>query len=59
MQRARTRRGEHVDALAHEVSPEDYPPDQEDATAARELWTAVRPAEKQRDAVLLIYAEDA
>ena len=58
MQRARTRRGRHVDALA-KVSPEDYPPDQEDATAARELWTAVRALpEKQRDAVLLIYAED-
>lgn len=58
MQRARMRRGRHVDALA-QVSPEDYPPDQEEATAARELWTAVRALpEKQRDAVLLIYAED-
>lgn len=58
MQRATKRRGRHADALAL-VSPEDLPPDQEDAATATQLWSAVRALpEKQRDAVLLVYAEE-
>lgn len=58
LQRARSRRGRGIDRLA-EVTPDDSPPDQEDAAAMGELWAAVRRLpEKQRDAVLLIYAED-
>lgn len=58
MQRARSRRRRHVDALAL-VSPEDAPADQEDVAAAGQLWSAVRALpEKQRDAVLLVYAEE-
>jgi RNA polymerase sigma factor (sigma-70 family) len=57
-QRARARRGRHLAALT-ELSPEDAPPDQEDATVLNELWAAVRRLpERQRDAVLLVYAED-
>ena len=57
MQRARARRGRHVDRYA-EVTPDEYLPDQEDSAAAKELWDAVRklPAQ-QRDAVLLVYSE--
>jgi RNA polymerase sigma factor (sigma-70 family) len=58
MQRARSRRGRHVEHFA-EVHPEDAPPEQEEAATARELWAAVRALpEKQRDAVLLVYAEE-
>lgn len=58
MQRSRARRSRHADALAL-VSPEDAPPEQEDATTAGELWGAVRALpDQQRDAVLLVYAED-
>lgn len=58
MQRARVRRGRQVSALAH-VSAEDAPAEQEDAVAASELWVAVRALpEQQRDAVLLVYAEE-
>lgn len=58
MQRAGKRRGQHADAYA-EVSPEDQPADQEEAATSRELWAAVRELpEKQRDAVLLVYAEE-
>ena len=58
MQRARGRRGRNVDAFA-EVSPDSAPPDQEDATAVNEVWAAVgRLPEKQRMAVMLVYAED-
>jgi RNA polymerase sigma-70 factor (ECF subfamily) len=57
MQRARSRRGRHIDRYA-EVTPDEYLPDQEDSAAAKELWNAVRQLpEQQRDAVLLIYAE--
>jgi len=57
MQRARARRDKrHSDFL--DVTPHDAPADQEDATVEAELWRAVRALpEKQRDAVLLIYAE--
>mgnify|MGYP001264855705 FL=1 len=58
MQRARFRRGRHITAIA-EISPQSAPPEQEDAAAARQLWAAVRALpDKQRDAVLLVYAED-
>lgn len=58
MQRAGRRRGKYADAYA-EVSPEEQPADQEAATTSRQLWDAVRRLpEKQRDAVLLVYAED-
>lgn len=58
VQRAGKRRGKYTDAYA-EVSPEDQPAEQEEATTSRQLWDAVRSLpEKQRDAVLLVYAED-
>ena len=58
MQRARSRRGRHIDRYA-EVTPDEELPDQEDATAMKEIWAAVRRLpDQQRDAVLLVYAED-
>ena len=58
MQRSGARRGRNVAALK-QVSPEDHPAEQEEAATAGELWRAVRALpEKQRDAVLLVYAED-
>ena len=58
MQRARGRHDRKAGALAL-VSPDDAPPEQEDATAASELWQAVRTLpDQQRDAVLLVYAEE-
>lgn len=58
MQRARSRRGKHIDRYA-EVAPDEELPDQEDSTAMKEIWAAVRQLpEQQRDAVLLVYAED-
>jgi RNA polymerase sigma factor (sigma-70 family) len=57
-QRANVRRDRHTEALIH-VTDEMAAPDQEDATAMGELWAAVRSLpEQQRDAVLLVYAED-
>lgn len=57
-QRAGRRRGAHVDAYA-EVTPDHELPSQEDAITSRQLWSAVlQLPEKQRDAVLLVYAED-
>lgn len=57
-QRAGRRRGANVNAYA-EITPTEAPPTQEDAAAHRDLWTAVRKLpEKQRDAVLLVYAEE-
>ena len=57
-QRAGARRSRHHDALAG-LSPEDAPPEQEEAATARELWAAVRALPgQQRDAVLLVYAEE-
>jgi RNA polymerase sigma-70 factor (ECF subfamily) len=57
MQRSRSRRGRNIDRYA-EVAPDEYPPDQEDAAAAGELWQAVRGLPpQQRDAVLLVYSE--
>ena len=58
MQRAGKRRGKYAEAYA-EVTPEDQPAEQEEAATSRELWAAVRELpEKQRDAVLLVYAEE-
>ena len=58
MQRAGRRRGRHADAYA-EVMPESQPASQEEAATSRQLWAAVRTLpEKQRDAVLLVYAEE-
>lgn len=58
MQRAGKRRGRYADAYA-EVTPDEQPAEQEEAATSRQLWTAVRQLpEKQRDAVLLVYAED-
>lgn len=58
MQRARSRRGRQIDRYA-EVAPDEELPEQEDATAMKEIWAAVRQLpDQQRDAVLLVYAED-
>ena len=57
-QRAGRRRGRHADRYA-EISPDEHPTDQEDAATSGQLWAAVRRLpEKQRDAVLLVYAEE-
>jgi RNA polymerase sigma-70 factor (ECF subfamily) len=58
MQRAGKRRGRYADAYA-EIAPEEQPAEQEEATTSSQLWAAVRQLpEKQRDAVLLVYAEE-
>ncbi|WP_143154455.1 RNA polymerase sigma factor [Devosia limi] len=58
MQRARGRRAKYAEAYAH-VSPEDVPAEQEEAATSSQLWAAVRTLpEKQRDSVLLVYAEE-
>jgi RNA polymerase sigma-70 factor (ECF subfamily) len=58
MQRAGKRRGKYADAYA-EIAPEDQPAEQEEAATSHQLWAAVRALpEKQRDAVLLVYAEE-
>jgi RNA polymerase sigma-70 factor (ECF subfamily) len=57
-QRAATRRGRNIDRYAV-VAPDEALPDQEDATAMAEIWAAVRRLpDQQRDAVLLVYAQD-
>lgn len=57
-QRAGRRRGAHVDAYA-EIAPTEEAAPQEAAATSSQLWSAVRSLpEKQRDAVLLVYAED-
>lgn len=58
VQRAKGRRGRQAAALAL-VTPGDRPADQEEQTTIGQLWAAVRRLpDKQRDAVLLVYAED-
>lgn len=58
MQRAGKRRGKYADAYA-EISPGDQPASQEEAATSRQLWAAVRQLpDQQRDAVLLVYAEE-
>lgn len=58
MQRSTTRRGRNVDAFAL-VHPEDDPGGQEEATTASEIWSRVSALpDKQREAIMLVYAED-
>jgi len=58
MQRSTSRRGKTVDAFTL-IHPEDDPGGQEEAATARELWTAVSALpDKQREAIMLVYAED-
>jgi RNA polymerase sigma factor (sigma-70 family) len=58
LHRAGRTRGKYAGAYA-EVTPDDQPADQEEAATSRQLWDAVRQLpEKQRDAVLLVYAEE-
>lgn len=58
LQRQQSRRGQQERALKL-VSPEEHPPDQEETATMGQLWQAVRKLpERQRDAVLLVYAED-
>jgi RNA polymerase sigma factor (sigma-70 family) len=58
MQRARARRGRNHDRFA-EVHPQAALPEQEAAATAGQLWGAVRRLpDQQRDAVLLVYAEE-
>lgn len=58
LQRSRGRRGRQVEALAL-VSPSELAAEQEAAATASQLWVKVRALpDQQRDAVLLIYAED-
>lgn len=57
-QRAGMRRARQVKALEL-VSSDEMEPEQEDAVTQSQIWAAVRQLpEKQRDAVLLVYAED-
>lgn len=57
-QRSGSRRKRQVDAFA-ELSPTESDAEQEAAATAAELWAAVRSLPgKQRDAVLLVYAEE-
>lgn len=58
MQRAGRRRGLKASAYA-EITPENIPAEQEAAATQGQIWEAVRGLpERQRDAVLLVYAED-
>jgi len=58
MQRSTTRRDKSIDAFSL-VHPEDDPGSQEESTTAREIWTAVSALpDKQREAIMLVYAED-
>ena len=58
MQRSSSRRDRNVDAFSL-VHPEDDPGGQEEATTAKEIWNRVRALpDKQRDAIMLVYAED-
>lgn len=57
-QRAGARRGRHVRHYA-EIAPTEAPPEQEAAATSTQLWAAVRRLpDQQRDAVLLVYAEE-
>lgn len=57
-QRLGIRQARQVHALS-EVSPSALAPDQESVVAESQVWDAVRKLpEKQRDAMLLVYAED-
>jgi len=57
-QRSSSRRGKVIDAFTL-VHPEDDPGGQEETATAHELWTAVSELpEKQREAIMLVYAEE-
>ena len=57
-QRSSSRRGKTIDAFTL-VHPEDDPGGQEESTTAHELWNAVSELpEKQREAIMLVYAEE-
>lgn len=57
-QRAGQRRGRNATAYA-EIAPSEQQAEQEEAATNSQLWEAVRGLpEKQRDAVLLVYAEE-
>ena len=58
LQRSSSRRNRTVDAFSL-VHPEDDPGNQEESATAKELWRAVSELpEKQREAIMLVYAED-
>ena len=58
MQRSRSRQARRGEDLA-ETSAAEVPAEQEQATLQNELWGAVRELpERQRDAMLLVYAQD-
>ena len=58
MQRSTTRKAKTVDAFTL-VHPEDDPGGQEEATTAHEIWERVNALpDKQREAIMLVYAED-
>ena len=58
MQRSSSRRDKNIDAFSL-VHPEDDPGNQEESATAKELWRAVSELpEKQREAIMLVYAED-
>ena len=57
-QRLSSRRDRNVDAFSL-VHPEDDPGGQEEATTATEIWNKVSELpQKQREAIMLVYAED-
>jgi len=57
-QRSSMRRDKNIDAFSL-VHPEDDPGNQEESATAKELWRAVGELpEKQREAIMLVYAED-
>lgn len=59
VQRARKRRSDSATVLAFEAVDAEPDTGPEDAAAASDLWRAVRKLpDKQRDATLLVYAED-
>lgn len=58
MQRSSSRRDRNIDAFSL-VHPADDPGSQEESTTAKELWRAVSELpQKQREAIMLVYAED-
>ncbi|MEP7240743.1 MAG: RNA polymerase sigma factor [Devosia sp.] len=58
LQRSASRKNRTIDAFSV-VHPEDDPGGQEETVAAHELWTAVSGLpEKQREAIMLVYADE-
>ena len=58
MQRSTSRKSKTIDAFTL-VHPEDDPGGQEEATTAHEIWARVSELpDKQREAIMLVYAED-